>query len=49
MSNNSMDQTPKDRFLHWHQEMERKHEEQARQMQELQARSKRLQCENDQF
>ena len=32
MSNNPMHQTPKDQFLHWRQEMERKQEEQARQM-----------------
>ena len=37
MSNNLMHQTLEDQFLHWLQEMERKQEEQARQMQELQA------------
>ena len=30
MSNNLMNQTPEDQFLHWRQEMERKHEEQVR-------------------
>ena len=30
MSNNPMHQTPEAHFLHWHQEMERKQEEQAR-------------------
>ena len=49
MSNNLVHQTPEDQFLHWHQEMKRKQEEQARQMQELQARTKRLQRENDQL
>ena len=46
---NLVHQTPKDQFLHWRQEMERKQEEQARQMQELQARAERLQRENDQL
>ena len=49
MSNNLMHQTPEDQFLHWCQEMERKQKEQVRQMQELQARVERLQCENDQL
>ena len=49
MSNNLMHQTPEDQFLHWRQEIERKQEEQARQMQELQAHTKRLQHENDQL
>ena len=49
MSNNPMHQTPEDQFLHWLKEMERKHEEQARQMQELQARVEHLQRENDQL
>ena len=44
-----MHQTPEDQFLHWGQEIEMKQEEQARQMQELQARTKRLQRENDQL
>ena len=42
ISNNLMHQTSEDQFLHWRQEMERKQEEQARQMQELQACVKRL-------
>ena len=49
MSNNMMHQTPGDQFLHWHQEIERKQEEQARQMQEIQAHFERLQRENDQL
>ena len=49
MSNNLMHQTPEDQFLHWRKEMERKQEEQARQMQELQACVEQLQRENDQL
>ena len=49
MSNNSMHQTPKDQFLHWRQEMERKQEEKERQMHELQARTECLQRDNDQL
>ena len=49
MSINPMIQSPEDQFLHWHQDMERKHEEQARQMKELQGHVKRLQWENDQL
>ena len=49
MSNNMMHQTPEDQFLHWHQEMKRKQEEKARQMQELQACVEFLQRENDQL
>ena len=30
-----MNQSPKDQFLHWHQDMERNQEEQARRMKEL--------------
>ena len=44
-----MHQTLKDQFLHWRQEMERKKEEQVRQMQELQAHAEHLQRENDQL
>ena len=47
MLNNPMHQTPENKFLHWCQEMERKQEEQVRQVQELLARAKRLQREND--
>ena len=47
MSKSPMHKTPKDQSLHWRQEMERKPEEQVRQMQELQAHAKRLQREND--
>ena len=36
-----------DQFLHWRQDMEKKQEEQARQMKELQERAEHLQCEND--
>ena len=49
MSSNLMNQSPKDQFLHWRQEMEKKHEKQARQMKELQGHAKRLQRENDQL
>ena len=49
MSNNPINQTPEDQFLHWRQEIERKQEEQARQMQELRGHVERLQCENDQL
>ena len=36
MSSNLMNQSPKDQSLHWHQEMEKKQEEQVRRMKELQ-------------
>ena len=49
MSKNLLHQALENRFLHWCKEKERKQEEQARHMQELQARAKRLQCENDQL
>ena len=49
MSINPMNQSPKDQFLYWRQEMEKKQEEQARQMKELQGHAKHLQCENDQL
>ena len=42
MSNNPMHQTLEDQFLHWRQEMERKQEEQARKMRELQDRVEHL-------
>ena len=47
MSSNLMNQSPEDQFLHWHQEMEKKQEEQVRQMKELQGHAERLQREND--
>ena len=49
MLKNLMHQAPEDQFLHCHQKMERKREEEARQMQELQDRVEHLQCENDQL
>ena len=49
MSTNLMIQSPKDQFLHWRQDMERKQEEQARYLKELQAHAERLQRENDQL
>ena len=49
MSNNPMVQSPKDQFIHWRQDMERKQEEQARKVKELQSHVERLQCENDQL
>ena len=47
MSSNPMIQSPEDQFLHWHQDMEKKQEEQERKMREWQDRAKHLQCEND--
>ena len=44
-----MNQSPEDQFLHWHQDMERKQEEQVRQMKELQGQAERLRSENDQL
>ena len=44
-----MNQSLEDQFLCWRQDMERKQEEQARQMKDLQGRAERLQCENDQL
>ena len=49
MSTNPTIQSPEDQFLHWRQDIERKQDEQARQMKELQAHAKRLQRENDQL
>ena len=49
MSNNSMNQSLEDQFLHWRQDMEKKQDEQARQMKELQGHTERLQRENDQL
>ena len=42
-----MNQSPEDQFLHWRQDMERKQEEQAREMRELQDQAERLRREND--
>ena len=47
MSNIPMSQSPEDQFLNWCQDMERKQEEQARQMKELEGHVERLQQEND--
>ena len=47
MSTNPMVQSPEGQFLHWRQDMERKQEEQARQMEKLQGHVERLQLEND--
>ena len=49
MSINLMIQSQEDQFLHWRQDLERKQEEQARQMKELQAHVERLHQENDQL
>ena len=42
-----MIQSPEDQFLHWRQDMEKKQEEQARQIGELQDRAEHLQRAND--
>ena len=42
-----MIQLPEDQFLHWRQDMEKKQEEQARQMKEFQELAEQLQHEND--
>ena len=47
MTSNQVIQSPEDQFLHWRQDMEKKQEEQARQMKELQDRTEHLQCENN--
>ena len=47
MSTNSMIQSPEDQFLHWCQDIERKREEQARYIKELQGHAEPLQREND--
>ena len=49
MSSNPMNQSPEDQFLSWRQEMEKKQEEQARQVKELQGHAECLQRENDQL
>ena len=47
ISSHPLNQSSEDQFLHWCQEMEKKLEEQARQMKELQGHAERLQREND--
>ena len=47
MASNPLVQSLEDQFLHWHQDIEKKQEEQARQMKELQECVKYLQREND--
>ena len=49
MASISMNQSPEDQFLHWRQDMEKKQQEQARQMKELQGHVERLQRENHQL
>ena len=47
MASNPANQSLEDQFLRWRQDMEVKHEEQARHMAELQSRADHLQQEND--
>ena len=47
MTSNLVIQAPEDQFLHWRQDMEKKQEEHARQMKELQEHAEHLQREND--
>ena len=47
MTSNSMIQSLEDQFLHWRQDMEKKHEKQERQMKELQESAEHRQHEND--
>ena len=47
MASNPANQSLEDQFLCWHQDMEMKQEEQARQMVELLSRADHLQQEND--
>ena len=47
MVSNPANQSLEDQFLSWHQDMEAKQEEQARQMAELQSHADHLQQEND--
>ena len=49
MTTNPMVKSPKDQFLHWRQDMERKQEEQARKVKKLQSHVESLQRENDQL
>ena len=48
MSCNPMTQSPEDQFFHWRQGMERKKEEQARKIKELQSPVESSQRNNDQ-
>ena len=47
MTSIPMNQSLEDKFLHWHQDMERKQEEQARHMKDLQDQAERFRHEND--
>ena len=47
MANNLINQSLEDQFLHWHQDMETRQEEQARQMAKLRRCADHLQQEND--
>ena len=47
MTSNPVIQLPEDQFLHWRQDMEKKQEEQARHMKELQECAEHLQREKD--
>ena len=47
MANNPENQSLEDQFLRWHQDMETKQEEQARQMAELRNHADHLHEEND--
>ena len=47
MASNPANQSLEDQFLRWHQDMETKQEEQARQMAKLQSRADHLHQEND--
>ena len=47
MASNPANQSLEDQFLRWHQDMETKQEEQARQMAELQNHNDRLQQDNN--
>ena len=47
MTNNPLIQSPEDQFLHWRQDMEKKQEQQMKQMKELQNCAEHLQREND--
>ena len=47
MTSNPVIQSPENQFLHWRQDMEKKQEEQARQMRELQDCVEHLQWEKD--
>ena len=49
MTSIPMNQLPEDQFLHWRQGMERKQEEQVRQMKEFQDQAECLRSENDQL